>query len=94
MTFAQLTTLARSLYRDEESAMLLGVCAGLADRFRLDLVAVRVLAALAFVFFTLPAGVLYLTAGMLLPRKPLHFHGEGAERKFWRSTGSGRNAMG
>ncbi len=94
MTFAEITSMAKSLYRDEESAMLLGVCAGLAERFGLNLVTVRVLAALALVFFTLPAGFVYLTAGVLLPRKSLHFHGRGAEKQFWRTNGRSRNVMG
>lgn len=94
MTFADITTLAKSLYRDEESAMLLGVCSGLAERFQFSVLAARILAALALVFFTLPAGFVYLTAGVLLPRKSLHFHGGGAEKQFWQSTGRNRNALG
>ena len=68
MTFADITPLATSLYRDEESAILLGVCSGLAERFQFNVLAARILAALALVFFTLPAGFVYLTAGVLLPR--------------------------
>ena len=94
MTFADITTLAKSLYRDEESAILLGVCAGLAERFDFSVAAARILALLALLFFTLPAGFVYLTAGVLLPRKSLHFHGGGAEKQFWRSSGRNRNALG
>jgi len=94
MTFADVTTLAKSLYRDEESAMLLGVCSGLAERFEFSVAAARILALLALLFFTLPAGFVYLTAGALLPRKSLQFHGGGAEKQFWRTTGGNRNALG
>ncbi len=94
MTFADVTTLAKSLYRDEESAILLGVCAGLAERFDFSVAAARILALLALLFFTLPAGFVYLTGGVLLPLKSLHFHGGGAEKQFWQTNSGNHNALG
>ena len=41
----------RGFYRDRESGWVFGVCAGLADRFNLNLGAVRVIAVISLLLF-------------------------------------------
>lgn len=70
-------------YRDPEQGLILGVCAGLSDRFGFRLVPSRVLAVLALLLFTVPALLAYLVAGLLLPGKPLTYYGSIDERELW-----------
>ena len=76
----------RGLYRDTDKGLFYGVCAGLADRFAWPLCTVRLVAVLCLIVFFLPTVVLYLAAALLLPPKPLTFHGA-REGDFWRSRG-------
>lgn len=70
-----------NLYRDTETSMILGVCAGIGDRFGWNLTTVRVIAVLALILF--PGTLLvYLTAGILLPVKRLTYHGS-RESRLW-----------
>ena len=74
----------RGFYRDRENGWRFGVCAGLADRFNLQLGAVRVLAVVSLlVFFWLTATV-YIAATLLIREKPLVYSGTRSEYEFWR----------
>ena len=74
----------RGFYRDRENGWIFGVCAGLADRFNLQLGAVRVLAVVSLlVFFWLTATV-YIAATLLIREKPLVYSGTRSEYEFWR----------
>jgi len=76
----------RRLYRDKENAVLLGVCAGIADYFGFKVVATRVLTVLAG-FFAVPLiFFVYLGAGFLLPAKPQGMFRNEEEEDFWRSV--------
>lgn len=77
-------------YRDPEQGLILGVCAGLSDRFGFRLVPLRVLAVLALLLFTVPALLAYVAAGLLLPGKPLTYYGSMDERELWGRRRSGR----
>ncbi|MBC8464667.1 MAG: PspC domain-containing protein [Bacteroidetes bacterium] len=58
------------LYRNTQEGKLLGVCAGIADHFKVDALLVRVLFLTSF--FCLGIGLLpYLLVAILAPKKPL-----------------------
>lgn len=76
----------RGLYRDRDNGLFYGVCAGLADRFDWPLCTVRLFAVLSLIVFFLPTVVIYLAAALLLPAKPLTFHGA-REGDFWKTRG-------
>ena len=71
------------LYKDKENAVIMGVCAGLADFFDTSLVVVRILALALLYFFFVPTLVVYSTLGFLLKDKPLTFRGSRSEAYFW-----------
>ncbi|CAN5138327.1 hypothetical protein BH24PSE2_BH24PSE2_04700 [soil metagenome] len=86
----RLSDLLKRLYRDQENALLMGVCAGLADYFEWPVVAVRAAAAAMLYFWFLPVLVLYLTAGLLLRDRPLRYRGKHDEPNFWRERRTAR----
>ena len=74
----------RGFYRDRENGWIFGVCAGLADRFNLNVGAVRVVAVISlFIFFWLTAAI-YIAATILIREKPLIYSGQEHENDFWR----------
>ena len=74
----------RGFYRDRENGWIFGVCAGLADRFNLNVGAVRIIAVISLlVFFWLTAAV-YIAATLLIREKPLIYSGRQSENDFWR----------
>jgi phage shock protein C len=79
----------RRLRRDRENGLFLGVCAGVAESLGTDVVAVRIVAALALWFYTVPTLVLYAALGVLLPERGLCFRGARDERAFWRGDAAG-----
>lgn len=74
------------LYRDRENGIVLGVCAGIADRFELNLTGVRVLVALIMFFSFWTMLIVYVVAGLVLPDRPLNYFGSDREQQFWRSS--------
>lgn len=81
-----LATKLRGLRRDRERGLFYGVCAGIADRFEWPVTTVRLFAILSLIVFFLPTVTVYLAAAMVLPAKPLTFHGA-REDVFWKSRG-------
>ena len=76
----------RGFYRDRENGWIFGVCAGLADRFNLNVGAVRIVAVISlFIFFWFTA-VVYIAATLLIREKPLIYSGRQSENEFWRRT--------
>ena len=74
----------RGFYRDRENGWIFGVCAGLSDRFNLNLGAIRLIAVVSlFLFFWLTAAI-YLGATVLIREKPLVYSGRESEFEFWR----------
>jgi phage shock protein PspC (stress-responsive transcriptional regulator) len=74
----------RGFYRDRENGWIFGVCAGISDRFNLNLGVIRVIAVISlFLFFWLTAAI-YLGATVLIREKPLVYSGRESEFKFWR----------
>jgi phage shock protein C len=69
--------------RDTERGLLLGVCAGLAERCGWDLTIIRLVTLLALVVATLPTILLYLAVGLLTPPQRLTYYGH-RERTLWR----------
>jgi phage shock protein C len=61
----------RRLYKDPESKMLLGVCAGVADYFGFDVTITRGVAVLGLIIFPPTTFLAYVVLAVLLPRKPL-----------------------
>lgn len=74
----------RGFYRDRENGWIFGVCAGLADRFNLNVGAVRIIAIIALLLFTLVTTIVYLGATFLIREKPLVYSGRESEYDFWR----------
>jgi phage shock protein C len=74
----------RGFYRDRDNGWIFGVCAGLADRFNLQVGVVRTLAVISLlVFFWLTAAI-YIAATLLIREKPLIYSGSRSEYEFWR----------
>ena len=72
------------LYRDRENGWIFGVCAGLADRFNLQVGAVRIIAVISLAIFFWLTAAIYIGATMLIREKPLIYSGERTESDFWR----------
>ncbi len=72
------------LYRDRENGWIFGVCAGIADRFSLDVLAVRIVAVVFLALFTWLTAAGYLLAAFVLREKPLVYSGRDSEYAFWR----------
>ncbi len=81
-----------SLYRDRENGQLLGVCAGLASRYGLNPLGVRVVAVVALILMPVATGIFYVALGMTLRDAPLSFSGGEQERGFWRGTSNNAGA--
>lgn len=77
---------SRRIYRDSESGVILGVCAGIAEHFDWPLWLTRVGALALGWFFTVPTVIAYLVAALLMPERPLRYYGDGDERTFWQSN--------
>ena len=76
----------RGFYRDRENGWIFGVCAGLADRFNLNVGAVRIIAVISlFIFFWFTA-IVYIAATLLIKEKPLIYSGRHSEDDFWRRS--------
>lgn len=75
----------RRLYRNRETGMIMGVCAGIAEFFDFELWMVRVITVVALVFVTGPVLVLYFALGFLLRDRPLYYYDREREARFWRS---------
>lgn len=72
------------MYRDRENGWVFGVCAGIADRYNLNVVTLRFIAVVSLlVFFWLTAAV-YLGLALLVRNKPLVYSGSRSEYEFWR----------
>lgn len=74
----------RSLYRDRENGWIFGVCAGLSDRFGVDLLITRIIAVVSLLCFFIPTALAYLAAVILVPERPLIYRGVYPEQEFWR----------
>lgn len=74
----------RGFYRDRENGWIFGVCAGIADRFNLNLGAVRAIAFVCLLVYTGMTALLYVLAALLIREKPLVYSGRDTEYDFWR----------
>ena len=77
----------RGLYRDRENGWIFGVCAGLAERFNLQLGTVRLIAVISLLLFFWLTAAIYLAATFLIKEKPLVYSGRRTEYEFWRRYG-------
>lgn len=71
------------LYRNRETGVIMGVCAGLAEFFDVEAWLVRVAAVVSLWFFTVPTAVAYVVLGLILRDRPLSYSGQGDEHYFW-----------
>lgn len=75
-----------TLYRDKQTAKLMGVCAGIADYTGVHVFWVR----MALVLLVLSTGIFlpaYFVAGMLLDKKPPYLYSsDRAEQKYWQGV--------
>lgn len=74
----------RGFYRDRENGWIFGVCAGISDRFNLNVGAVRAIAAVCLLLFFWATALVYILATVLIREKPLIYSGRERERDFWR----------
>ena len=74
----------RGFYRDRENGWIFGVCAGLADRFNLQVGAVRILAVISLLVFFWLTAIIYIAATLLIRERPLIYSGTRSEYEFWR----------
>lgn len=74
----------RGFYRDRENGWIFGVCAGIADRFNLNLGAVRIIVFICLLVFTWLTVAAYIAATLLIREKPLVYSGRDDEYEFWR----------
>ena len=75
----------RGIYRDRENGWLFGVCAGLAERFSIDVNMLRLIVGVSALLFTLPTVLAYALAAMLLRDRPLLPRDPNHEKDFWRT---------
>jgi phage shock protein C len=74
------------LYRDIENCLLAGVAAGLANYFGINRKGLRLIMAVATVFFfpfMVPA---YIILAIILPVKPQDLYQDESQEKFWRGV--------
>jgi phage shock protein C len=74
----------RGFYRDRDNGWIFGVCAGLADRFNLQVGVVRTLAVISLLIFFWLTAAIYIAATLLIREKPLIYSGSRSEYEFWR----------
>jgi phage shock protein C len=74
----------RGFYRDRENGWIFGVCAGIADRYNLNVGAVRIIAVISLLVFFWSTVAVYLGLTLLIREKPLLYSGRRSEHEFWR----------
>lgn len=74
------------LYRDKRNAILMGVCAGIADYFDIKVGVIRFLAVLALLFTGGWAIIPYVIMGFALDPKPAVLYEQPLEDEFWRNA--------
>ncbi len=75
----------RGFYRDRESGLIFGVCAGIADRFNFRIGIVRIIAVISLLMFFWLTAIAYIGATILIKEKPLVYSGGETEYGFWRT---------
>ena len=73
----------RRLYRNPKRGWIAGVCAGIADYVGVTPLAVRLVFVFGLVFFTVPAVLGYVVAGILLRRRPVDLYRDREDERFW-----------
>jgi phage shock protein C len=81
----------RGLYRDRENGWIYGVCAGIADRYNLQVLTVRLIAVISLVLFFWVTALVYVAAVLLIRQKPLIYSGRREEYEFWRRRDRSRD---
>ena len=79
------------LYLGRENGWFFGVCAGIADRFDIDLNVLRLLVGIAGVIMTMPTIIAYALAAFVLNDRPLTPKHPDRERDFWRTERNERS---
>ena len=74
----------RGFYRDRENGWIFGVCAGLADRYNLNVGAVRAIAVVSLLLMFWLTIAVYVGATLLIRERPLIYSGRQTEYDFWR----------
>ena len=89
MNHSRNTDRPHRLHRDSERAVILGVCAGIAEYFDWPLWLTRAGAFALGWFFPVHIVVVYGVAALLISERPLRYMGDGDERSFWESRRGG-----
>lgn len=72
------------LYRNMDTAMLRGVCAGVADYFGIEPWIVRIGALISLFTFTIATIVVYFILARMVPPRPPGLYEKPGEEAFWR----------
>ncbi len=73
------------LYRDRDNGVFFGVCAGVADYFDVNVLAVRIGFIIGLLVAFTPVALVYVVAVLLLKDRSLGSRRPADERSFWRS---------
>lgn len=73
-------------YRDVEHGKIAGVCAGIADYFSINRVAVRVVAVILLMIYTVPTAIAYGLMAWLVEPKPKDLYKNERDEAFWRDV--------
>lgn len=71
-------------YRDRKNGIICGVCAGLADYFGFNLIAVRAVVLILAIPFTAVIVCGYVLLCLLVPAKPENLYRTSEQEEFWR----------
>ncbi len=74
------------LYRNPDNGVFMGVCAGIADYFGVNVAGVRIATVVALFFFSVPVVIAYFAMGFFLKIKPEGMYATDEEETFWRRT--------
>ncbi|WP_168121120.1 PspC domain-containing protein [Paenibacillus sp. HB172176] len=79
----------RKLYRSRRNKMILGLCGGLSDMFRVDATLLRILLVIVTFMSGGTALFIYLIAAMVIPKEPPYYNDYGPDGRFGGHYGNG-----
>ena len=74
------------LYRNPQTGLLAGVCAGIADYFGIDRVVVRIVFVIGLFLAFVPVAVGYVVLALVLKPRPAALYESREEEAFWRGV--------
>lgn len=80
------------LYRSQRDKTVFGICGGLAESFNIDVTLLRVIVAAGIIFSGGAVLLLYIVAGLVIPKEPGNYNGQppsGYGSHHWNPQGPG-----